>query len=157
MLDIVKTIKEHGDISKILGITFRGKLGDIVRNPNRPLIKNLDKLPFPARHLLPTDKYMVFGMKVPATTIICSRGCPIKCSFCAFSAMYKGIVRFRSPGNVVEEVKHVKEKYKVKMIASVDDTFTLFSKWVNKLCDKILEAKLDIIWCATARVDTLNL
>lgn len=71
--------------------------------------------------------------------------------------MYKGIVRFRSPGNVVEEVKHVKEKYKVKMIASVDDTFTLFSKWVNKLCDKILEAKLDIIWCATARVDTLNL
>jgi len=157
MLDIVKNIEKQSDFSRVLGITYRNKSGRIVRNPNRPLIKNLDELPFPARHLLPMDKYMVFGMKVPATTIVCSRGCPMRCSFCASSAMYGGVVRFRSPENVVAEIEHVKEKYEVKMIAFVDDTFTLFRRWVNRLCDRILEKKLDIIWGAAARVDTLNL
>ena len=156
MLNIVETLESGGDLSGVLGITFRDKSGRIVRNPDRPLIRDLDELPFPARHLLPMDKYRVFGLKIPATTIVCSRGCPMRCSFCASSAMYGGTVRFRSPGNVVKEMEHVKEKFGVKMVAFVDDTFTLFRKWVNKLCDKIIKRKLDIIWGAAARVDTLD-
>ena len=87
MLDIVETLENNGDLSGVLGITFKDKSGRIVRNPDRPLVRNLDELPFPARHLLPMDKYRVFGLKIPATTIVCSRGCPMKCSFCASSAL----------------------------------------------------------------------
>jgi len=76
-----------------------------LKTPKRRPIEDLDALPFPARHLLPMSEYMLFGRKQVLATMICSRGCPMGCSFCASSAMHGRRVRFRSPENAADEME----------------------------------------------------
>lgn len=83
---------------KILGITFR-KNGGLISNNPRPLIKNLDDLPFPARNLIELEKY-----HEKMTSMITSRGCPHSCIFCASKKLWGGKLRSRSPAKVAEEI-----------------------------------------------------
>ncbi|HDN63148.1 MAG TPA: hypothetical protein ENF56_04215, partial [Candidatus Bathyarchaeota archaeon] len=78
-----RLLRENGDLGNVKGITYRRE-GHIISNPERPLIEDLDSLPFPARELFPLDRYRVPG------TLITSRGCPSKCIFCSAGAMYGG-------------------------------------------------------------------
>jgi len=102
-------------------------------------VKNIDDLPFPARHLVPIKEYTrkVFGVR--ATSIIASRGCPYRCAFCANDpedSVFKGKVRFRSVDSVVEEIKEVMKLYGFRHFIFYDDTFTLNPDLEN-LCDKL--------------------
>jgi anaerobic magnesium-protoporphyrin IX monomethyl ester cyclase len=110
-------------IKDIQGLTYVNKMGEIVNNLDREFIKDLDSLPFPGRDLyLNNPRYMDYGY------IMTGRGCPYECTFCASKKVWKGHVRFRSPENVVEEVKEVHNKYGTKFFYFVDDTFTLNKK-----------------------------
>jgi len=119
-----------------------------------PLIKDLDSLPFPARHLLPIDSVINTQLCIKgnrSTSIISSRGCPYDCSFCASNAMWKRTVRYRSPDNVVKEIKEIIDKYNAYYYRFQDDTMTFKKKWLFELCNKL--EPLNIHWRTNTRVN----
>lgn len=120
-----------------------------------PAIANIDSIPFPARSLLPFDSvFSKNAFKINgdyAGTIITSRGCANNCSFCASDKMWHRKVRFRSPDNVVEELRCIIDRYKVRDFRFQDDTMTLKKDRLEELCRKMIP--LDIRWRATTRVD----
>ncbi len=119
-----------------------------------PLIDNLDALPFPARHLLPFDSVFNSNLVVkskPATSIIGSRGYSYNCAFCASKTMWQRRVRFRSPDNVISEIKEIIERYNVYHFRFQDDTITINKDWILKLCEQA--GPLNIHWRTNARVD----
>ena len=140
-------IERKGDISTIKGITYRER-DSIRRTPDRPLIENLDTLPFPARHLLPLNMY-----KVPAT-IITGRGCPSRCIFCAAKALSGHQYRVRSPDNVVEETKQMLTAINPQFLFVADDTFTVFEDRTREICRDYRE--LGVRWVCESRVNTIN-
>lgn len=146
-LDLVNYVK----VEDIRGLTYINKKGKIVDNPDREFIEDLDLIPFPSRGLYLNDtRYMIYGY------VMTGRGCPFECTFCASKKVWKGRVRFRSPENVVEEVKHVYENYNTKFFYFVDDTFTLNKKRTKRICELLIRNKLDINWICDTRVDTID-
>jgi anaerobic magnesium-protoporphyrin IX monomethyl ester cyclase len=130
--------------------------GHIVRNAERPLIADLDALPFPARHLMEIDRYPLFAPNGERMlTVLSSRGCPYNCSFC-----FKGIVgrtyRQRSPANIVAELKQLIADYGVRHYYFIDDLFTINVQRLDSLMDAFLGAGLDIRWQCLARVDRVQ-
>ncbi len=110
-----------------------------------PLVEDLDSIPFPPRQLLPFDS--VFSRKlvtpgIPATTLITSRGCPYNCSFCASKKMWGQTVRFRSPDNVIKELKLIINNFGVKEFRFQDDTIGLNKKRLFDLCEKMEPLKI---------------
>ncbi len=153
--ELVKHLEGKKSLKDIQGISYR-KNGKIVHNPDRPFIKNLDSLPFPARHLLPMNAYRIFGMRVPGTSMISSRGCSFPCDFCVVSSYWRRIWRARSAKNVVDEMEEIINTYKYLAIAFVDDLFALSKKRVYEIVREIKKRKLDVIWGATVRADTVD-
>jgi len=151
MLELVQTLEEGGDLSQVRGLALKNQV-----NPPRPLITDMDTLPFPARHLLPMDHYKMLNMKTGMATMITSRGCPMQCSFCASAALHGPKLRRRSPENVVDEMEHLVRDHDVGIIAFMDDTFTLNHRLVEEICDEIQKRNLEVFWGCTARVDTLS-
>lgn len=151
MLELVQTMENGGDLSKVKGLALEGQV-----NPPRPLITNMDELPFPARHLLPMDHYKMLNMKTGMATMITSRGCPMQCSFCASAALHGPKLRLRSAKSVVDEMEHLVNDHQVGTIAFMDDTFTLNHRMVREICEEIKNRNLKVFWGCTARVDTLS-
>jgi len=140
-------------LKKIKGITFKNN-GRIEETESRPFIKNLNEIPFPAYHLLPMDRYRLEGKRFSA--IMSSRGCPFSCIFCSSSALFGKVWRARSPENVIEEIKLLKNKYRVREIEFLDDTFTLNNKRAGKIAELLIKENLGISWSCSSRVDTIN-
>ncbi|MEM2045320.1 MAG: radical SAM protein [Candidatus Bathyarchaeia archaeon] len=152
-------------LKKVLGIGFKHGEDVTITGP-RPLIRNLDDLPFPARHLLPMKLYfeavrespMRGEVNKPWTVVISSRGCPYECIFCTSHLVRGRIWRGRSPENVVGELELLVEKYGIKQIDFHDDNMTFNKRRVEKICDLIIERNLDIEWFLPngVRADTLD-
>jgi anaerobic magnesium-protoporphyrin IX monomethyl ester cyclase len=126
---------------------------------NSNVISDLDSIPFPARDILPFDStfsrnaFSVGGDY--AGTIITTRGCPGKCSFCGSQIMWGKKVRFRSPNNIVKEIEEMIDNYSIKHFRFQDDTMVLKKKRLFELCNKI--EPLGIKWRATTRVDKADI
>nr|MDO8076975.1 radical SAM protein [Candidatus Freyarchaeota archaeon] len=153
MVELVNALQGRGEFPDIPGLTYRDK-NVVRRNPDRPLIEDIDGVPFPAFHLLPMNRY-TFGEHRYAT-VMTSRGCPYKCVFCASSKLFGKRWRGRSPENVVDELEHLAEKYRVRNIEFLDDTFTLNQRRAEKICDEIVDRRLDIVWNCSSRVNTIS-
>jgi len=157
-LELAKCLEKNGKMAEVEGITFRNK-GKIVSTPDRPLIKNVDGLPFPDRNLTDVQyTSKIFGVKVSTkkfTTLISSRGCPFRCSFCGIRKFARGMWRPRSVENVIEELELLQsEGYEQFLFA--DDNFTLNAKRVSKLCRRMKEEGMDIEWFCDSRVDHVS-
>jgi len=160
--ELMEAIEGKKKLETIKGIAYRDG-GRIIRTPPRPLIEDLDIVPFPARDLLPWEKYQrlthrtLFSKSAdkPYTTMMTSRGCPYGCVYCDKSAFGRKW-RARSAENVVAEIEHVVEKYKVGDISFHDDLFTLDRKRVIRICELLLEKGIDISWACDARADTVD-
>jgi len=130
---------------KIAGLSYK-KGKKIAHNPPAPLIKNLDSLPFPARHLLLIEKYSTIGAKqTPYASMISSRGCPYDCSFCSVQAIAGRAFRARSPESVLAEIDHLVKDYGIREINIVDDNFTLDSARVEKICKLLIKRDYDLV------------
>lgn len=150
MLELAKAVENETDLREVKGIATKEFV-----TPSRPIIDDLDELPFPARHLLPMDKYKILNMKLTTGTLISGRGCPHRCSFCSSAAMHGHKLRMRSSENIVDEMEHLLNVHDAEMIAFMDDTFTMNRKRVEEVCAEIKERELDFYWGCTARADTL--
>jgi len=161
LLETCKTFENNENLESVKGISYRENGKEIIHNDSRPLIKNLDTLPFPAYHLLPIEKYN-FKLNVPgvgklsALNVITSRGCPIGCAFCATSKMLGKKWRARSPSNVLDELEYLIETYGIKAIWFSDDIFTMNKKRVMEICDGIINKGLYIKFTCSIRVDTVD-
>ncbi len=153
LIELVRTIEKGEDYHQVPGIAFR-KNGAVVKTEPRPLIEDLNELPFPARNLLPLSKYK--ALEAPCT-VITSRGCPFKCIFCSGPRLFGRRVRFRDPELVLDEIEQINKEYGFQKINIVDDTFTLNERHAREICNGILKRKIKITWNVFARADTVNL
>lgn len=157
MLSLVRALEHSECFDPIQGIVFR-KDGKIISTGHSPRIDFLDDLPYPARHLFPLEKYQThppYGKKNPYMTMITSRGCPYKCTYCSDSIFGKKHMA-RTPGNVVDEIEYIINKYNVKEIHFYDDDFTIDMKRAAQICDEIISRKIKISWSCTTRVDLVD-
>jgi len=134
-------------IDNINGLSYRSS-EKIIQNPERGLITNLDKLPYPAWDLLPDTKDVGF--------IISSRGCPFQCTFCTTSKLFGKRVRYQSSDRVIDELVWLNTELNKKHIIFLDDCFILDRRRVLKICDGILQNDLSFEWNANARADLLD-
>ncbi|MFX1274633.1 MAG: B12-binding domain-containing radical SAM protein [Promethearchaeota archaeon] len=154
LLEIVENLEKGRNFEDIRGLTYRNN-GRIIRNDDRPLIKDIDTLPFPKRELLGNVDYKskVEGLDISFgkfTSAASSRGCSFKCSFCS-SAMFWNKWRHRSPENIVEELSLLQEQG-YKNFIWIDDNFTINKKRLLKLSYLLRKEKIDLKFMAEGRV-----
>lgn len=156
-IELAHALLSDGDISKIQGITFKSN-GGISSTPWREPIADLDSLPTPAYDLLDLKAYHpAYGTykRLPAISMITSRGCPGVCTFC-YKRMFGTRIRAHSPERIIQNIEALTSKHGVREIIFYDDTFTVLRDNVLKICRGIKERGLDITWSCMARVDYVD-
>lgn len=141
---------------RIAGICYK-KGNRVMCNKPRERIADLDMLPMPAYDLLPVLKYRPAKgsyKRLPAMSMMTSRGCPGKCTFC--NKTLGSRLTFRSPEKTFEEIRFLKTRYGIKQIMFYDDTFTIHKGNVLRLCDLLTKNRAGISWTCFARVDFVN-
>ncbi|MBI1935541.1 cobalamin B12-binding domain-containing protein [Candidatus Woesearchaeota archaeon] len=159
-LELLDYIMGRGSQKKedIKGICYMEN-GKMQFTEKRPFIMNLDALPMPAYHLLPMYAYKAYGWLDVGrrfTTVVTSRGCPFKCSFCVSAKNNGNFWRQRSPEKVFEEIKLLYEKYNIRHIYFQDDEFCVNHKRVIDLCNMIVDSKMDLYWECLTRVNHVD-
>jgi len=148
-------LAEGRESETIKGLIFRDG-EDVVTNPPRDRIKDLDELPFPAyeklagfpkKYELPLFSYIL----APGATMVTSRGCPYRCSFCDRS-VFKQIYHYNSAEYVYEHMRHLKERFGVRHINIYDDLFTTNRERILDLCGRLTSKPLDIQFNCAVRV-----
>lgn len=148
---------DTASISKIAGVAYRDN-GKIVRN-EPVLIKDLDTVPFPARHLLPLDLYlrkMEFLEANPVDTMNVIRGCPYNCAFCDTKGIWGSRCRSFSPSRIVEEIEHLVNKHGTRGLYFIGDNFTINKKRTIELCNQLKSSGLDVEWICDTRADLVS-
>lgn len=153
LLEFLNCLRNSKDFSKVRGISFL-RNGAPVHNPDAELIKNIDTLPYPARHLYPLNLYEMYLKDKKATNILTSRGCPFDCIFCY--NMAGRAYRTRSAENVLAELTALKRDYGFQAFSIYDDNFTVDNKRLIKICEGMIAQKMNMSWRCYSRVNTLN-
>jgi len=145
---------ETRDLKRIKGLVWRDG-GEIVVNPDRPFIRNLDVLPLPRHDLLPLERYRAPLVRGNYAFVVTSRGCPGNCRFCIKHVSYGRSVRFRSPENILAELELL-DGLGVHDVHMYADLFTVSREQVVGLCELILERGLRLRWTCNSRVDFVD-
>ncbi len=172
MVELMRAREGDGDLASVPGLAIRSELagpaaGDapFTLTAARPIARDLDSIPFPARDLLPNDAYIQYGKRkygYAITTVMSTRGCPFRCEFCS-NVIYGGTYRERSPANVVDEIEAALA-LGYDRISFADDVFTLNRRRVTDICREIgrrglrpaNSAGLRFQWECLGRVDALD-
>lgn len=135
LLELIESLKKGKPSYKIRNLWFKKKNGQIIKNPMRPLIENLDELPYP-------DKDLYFD-QLPHTKdyylTMATRGCPYRCTYCANNIkaqIFKGkgkYLRLRSVKSVIAELVWAKKRYpNLKRVGLPDDILPLYKDWFRE-------------------------
>ncbi len=151
-----KEVAEGRPLAKVLGLNYRDAQGDLVRNPDRPMIENMDELPFVSEVYhrdLTIENYFIGYLKHPYVSLYTGRGCRSKCTFCLWPQTVGGHrYRVRSPDNVIEEVAYIQRHMpQVKEVFFDDDTFTDFKPRVEEIARGL--GKLGVTWSCNAKAN----
>jgi anaerobic magnesium-protoporphyrin IX monomethyl ester cyclase len=138
----------------IKGLVWR-RGEEIVVNPARPFLPDLDDLPVPMHELLPLSKYRMPLIHGPFTFIVTSRGCPAGCTYCIKHVSYQYTARLRSPAKIVEELWTLK-RLGIHNIHMYADLFTVNRDQVVELCRLMIAEKMGIRWTCNSRVDYVD-
>lgn len=144
----------HYDMHHVKGLVWRHK-GEIIRNPDRPFIPNLDDLPLPMHHLLPLDQYRTPVLRGSYQFIVTSRGCSAGCIYCIKHVSYQHALRLRSPENIMAEIRMLHE-LGVRNIHMYADLFTINRDQVMGICDEMIKADLGLKFTCNSRVDYVD-
>lgn len=160
ILDLAKRIKSDSEWKSVHGIAYRQN-GEIVKNPPRPLEKDIDKFPFPYRS--PLKK---FAFEMPCATLLAGRGCLYNCTFCNTRVFYREaggpLKRIRKPYKVVEEIQFLNKTRKCYIFLFADDDFPVnphnHPGWVRAFCNELSNQNLSdmIMWKICCRPDEVD-
>jgi anaerobic magnesium-protoporphyrin IX monomethyl ester cyclase len=153
--DLFPVATETVPYATVLGLAWRNAGGEIVINPDRPFIPNLDDLPIPHHEMLPLDKQRMPMMKGAFTFIVTSRGCPAGCKYCIKHVSYQNSVRVRSAENMCDEIEYLNQLgiYNIHMYA---DLFTVNREHVISFCEALIRRQIQIKWTCNSRVDYVD-
>ncbi len=158
-LELVRALasgkKEFGDIDGLYWM----KEGKVVINRPRQFIRDIDRIPFPARDLLDIKEYKgwVVHKKTPETTILFSRGCPFDCTFCT-NAVWKSArpwLRLRSPEKIVDEMEQLKG-IGIREVFDNSDEFNCDPRHAMAVCQEMIKRKIDMPWKAQVRASPFS-
>ena len=156
-VELLRGLRSKHPLAEIQGISYRSE-GQIYHTDSRDLIDDLDSLPFLAYHMLPLHKYKPHpphGRAYPFATIITSRGCPYRCSYCS-KPIFGSIFRAQSPERVIDEISYYMSKFGVREIAFYDDVLTLDKKRIHAISDGILKIGRKLNWTCESRVNLVD-
>lgn len=169
--EIATRVSEQGynfNFAGISGVSYVDKnTGDIIEGFPRPLKKDLDSRPFPARDKLPLKEYEEYFEEVhfcwgidkrdsPCGILITSRGCPYPCTFCSSTNFWGRNTSLLSAKGLIAEIEMLIEKYDVKHFSIIDSTFIVSKKRVIDFCKLKIEKGLDFTWLCNGRVDLID-
>jgi len=144
LFELLGSYQDHRERFDIRNLWFK-KNGKVVKNSCRPLIKNIDRLPYPDKDLF----YDIYPGFSDDYYTISSRGCPFNCTYCANNVLnniYKGLgkpFRQRSPENMIGELIRAKKKFAIKKVTFVDDVFVQNFAWLDKFT-KLYKDKVNL-------------
>jgi len=150
-LELIDKLINNQDISKVPGLVKKISKRKYLINPS-VRIHNLNTLPRPARHLVDMESYFKIGAFHSAKSrskrvlsVMCSRGCPEKCTFCSTPQMWGNNTRWRSTKHIMDEIGNDVKDYKIGEIQFDDDTITVNKKNLFSLCEEL--GKIGLPWC----------
>ncbi len=158
MLELVQGMDGAPDLSKVKGIAYKEKgKGKVRFTDTRGFIKNLDRIPFPAREFFDNQAYKDYYSKrfgYTITSVMTSRGCLFNCEFCS-RPVFGNTFRTRSATNIVDELETVL-RLGYKRVWFADDCFTLKRNRLLKVCNEIIRRRIQLEWECLSRVDTVD-
>ncbi len=166
VLELTNALRDGTELSEIKGLSYI-KDSKLINNPSRPLIKNLDTLPLPARHFIEGKRYFNPKLKVgPYTTAVTSRNCPYHCIYCVPSSLtfareieyrkengVKPPISFKSTARIAEEMDLI-ASMGYKAVGFMDDNFIWNKQRTQEICEIMSKHKL--LWGCQARVDAIT-
>ena len=149
------------DFSSVKGLTWKTVDGEVVTNPARRLVQDLDSLPYPAWHLFPIHRYGLLpfaDFAKPVLTMTGSRGCPYRCDYCSLIHTGGGTYRRRDPIKLVDEYEYMVDRFGVRQIGFVDPIFPLSTKDLKPFCEELVSRGLDkkCHWLSETRCDRMD-
>ena len=167
-LELLSAIENKTDLKDVNGIAYTEN-GKVITTPQRQLIENIDEIPFPNYDVfnmpiyIESSKHLVSSpdnIPIPFDDLIAfplntARGCPFKCTFC-FHAFQNRKYRYRSPDNIIDELKILIEKYGVNYINFWDELSFYNLNATEEFAEKLLEADLNLHWIGTCRSELFS-
>jgi anaerobic magnesium-protoporphyrin IX monomethyl ester cyclase len=160
LTELVKATQETSKFSDVSGISFRNQ-GEIHHNIPRPLIQDLDSLPFPGLHFVKdySHRYhfsMMAGSKAKYGMVEASRGCTHNCTFCSQWKHWQGTCRHKSIKRIADEIEFLYQNYGSRLIWLTDDNFGINQR-LEDLCDELIKRdfKEDVSIFMQARCDDI--
>jgi len=152
----LRDLVAQGRAEGVLGVSYKTQAG-VVHNPDRPLIEDLDALPFPARHLRRHAYVRKIDRTAKRDVLTLSRGCRGRCTFCCEPSMSKSVQRFRSPDSILKEILEVHARHgKRRLSFTVTDPNALGSaEMMAALCDRLAPLRLDLEMGCHIRADAV--
>jgi radical SAM superfamily enzyme YgiQ (UPF0313 family) len=146
---VLGALAGRDELKNIPGITFRDR-GRVNRNPNAPVISDLDSLPLPAFHLYP-------GMeKCRYIPLELGRGCPFACVFCSTNDFFRRRFRLKSPAHLLNQMTLIEQSYGVTRFDLIHDMFTVDRHKVVDFCEALLSSGNKFTWSCSARTDFVD-
>jgi magnesium-protoporphyrin IX monomethyl ester (oxidative) cyclase len=152
LLDLLEALEKGKDLSGVDGLAYRDS-GGIRVNEKRRFVEDLDSLPFPARDLLPMELYQQIGVphllhteRKRFSTVITSRGCPAKCSFCSSWKFWGNRYRARSPESILDELELLVRDYGIEEVQFEDDNISLDPARFKQILQGMLDRDLKLSW-----------
>jgi anaerobic magnesium-protoporphyrin IX monomethyl ester cyclase len=160
LAELLKNVENGHALEKTEGMSFR-KEGEIVHNPPRPLIEDLEELPYPGYHLVEdlVRKYhfaAMAGGDAPFALIEGARGCVHECTFCTQWQHWQGKWRTKSPKRIADEMEFCYQNYGSKFIWLTDDNLGAGTR-IHDISEEIIKRKMpdDVTWFVQARCDDI--
>ena len=157
--EVAACLRQGTDLAGVLGLVYRTGSGELRVNEARPLIKDLDELPWPERRQLPA---MVYNdapcLPKPVLMMWASRGCPFGCTFCCWPQIIYNSRKYRTrdPVKVVDEMVSVTRDFPFRSVYFDDDTFNIGDARMNAFSDELLRRHWTLPWGIMARTDTIK-
>lgn len=149
--ELIGALLNGGQPDQVRGIAFRNAQGEVALTPAAEIVENLDRVPLPANHLLPIERYVE---RQERYILSLSRGCVYNCAYCT-SSFVRGQIRYRSVPNVMEEIRSAYD-LGFRYFYFFDDTFTINRPLVVELCEAICQSGMSFQWHCMTRTEAVD-
>ncbi|HEX7316270.1 MAG TPA: radical SAM protein [Pyrinomonadaceae bacterium] len=145
---LLETLKDARPFDDVPGLVYR-RDGKVVKNPDPPLINDLDQIPMPAFRHFPIETLGAMPIEV-------GRGCPFGCTFCVTNRYFNQKYRLKSADRIIDEVLWLREHYGFRRFNFIHDMMTASRHLVMQLCERMRERDVHVEWTCSARTDCVD-